>query len=90
MVNKTKQLLVVKGKFIHALTVAPKHNKLRIGRGKKSCQNHKSSVMILPVGGFALRLVGERLRDALPGSFSGLMVLPYNRITLKSRESRHL
>ena len=27
--------------------------------------------------GSALRLVGERLRDALPGSFSGLMVLPY-------------
>ena len=27
--------------------------------------------------GSALRLVGERLRDALPGSFSGLVVLPY-------------
>ena len=42
-------------------------------RSSARCFVHPSFATV----GSALRLVGERLRDALPGSFSGLMVLPY-------------
>ena len=42
-------------------------------RSSTRCFVHPSFATV----GSALRLVGERLRDALPGSFSGLMVLPY-------------